>query len=88
MEELTLDNFKDQVIDQKGLILIDCYQDYCPPCFVLDNRLKDLKQNYPFVTMYKLNVIKEKDITDAFQIQSVPYVLFFSDGHFIKSFYK
>jgi thioredoxin-like negative regulator of GroEL len=87
MKDVTLENFKDTIIDQKGLVLVDCYQPYCPPCFVLDKVLEKLQKMYPNIKMCQINVVKEKDIKDALQIQSVPYVLFFEHGHFLKSIY-
>ena len=29
---LTADNFKEEVLETSGLILIDCYADWCGPC--------------------------------------------------------
>lgn len=87
MVELTLDNFQSEVIAQQGIVAIDAYADYCPGCLSAKNIIEELSPRYPQIRWTKLNTSKQKEITQAFNIQSVPYILFFQDGHFINGTY-
>lgn len=87
MTQLTLNNFKNEVIDHRGIVVIDAYASYCPGCLSLSYVLKPLSEKYPDVKFTALNISEEQDIREAFNIQSAPYALFFKNGHFITARY-
>lgn len=88
MTQLTLDNFKQEVVDHPGIVVIDAYADYCPGCLRLSYVLKPLMQKYPDIKFTSLNISRENAIREAFNIQSAPYVLFFKNGHFVTGRYS
>lgn len=57
--------------------VIDFYADWCRPCKLVAPIMDELAQKYAGkVRFYKINTDKEKDLAMAFNIQSIPSVLF------------
>ena len=57
--------------------VIDFYADWCGPCRKVGPIMEKLAQEYDGrLSVYKVNVDKEKDLATAFQVRSIPMVLF------------
>jgi thioredoxin 1 len=57
--------------------VIDFYADWCKPCKMVSPIMEELAKQYEGkVIFYKMNVDKEKELAAAFQIQSIPTLLF------------
>lgn len=57
--------------------IIDFYADWCRPCRMLSSILNDLANEYTGkVDFYKVNVDKERNLATAFNIRSIPTLLF------------
>lgn len=57
--------------------IIDFYADWCGPCKMLAPVMEELAAKYEGkVIFYKANVDKEKELSAAFGIQSIPTLLF------------
>ncbi|RLD87287.1 MAG: thioredoxin [Bacteroidetes bacterium] len=87
-EYLTYETFLEKVWDfesnpqewvYKGDVpcVIDFYADWCRPCKMVAPIMDDLAKEYDGkVKIYKINTDKEKRLAQAFQIRSIPAVLF------------
>lgn len=69
----------DQLI-KEGYIAVDFYADWCKPCQRLAPIIAQLAQEYSNVQFAKVNVSTLKEISDAYNIQSIPVVIFFKNG--------
>lgn len=57
--------------------IIDFYADWCGPCKKVAPILKELAAKYKDqIIFYKVNVDNEKELAQAFGIQSIPTILF------------
>lgn len=57
--------------------LIDFYASWCGPCKMLSPVLEELAEEYAGkVDIYKVNIDKEEYLTEAFDIRSVPTLIF------------
>lgn len=79
----TSDTFKQEVLNGKGLALVDFYADWCGPCQMLTPIIDELSAQYPDVKIGKVNVDESADISEMYGIMSIPAVLFFKDGQFV-----
>ena len=88
MEHLTLDSFKEKIMDfetnkdnwkfeGKLPAIIDFYADWCMPCKTIAPILEDLKEEYDGkVDIYKVDTEDQQELAAMFGIRSIPSVLF------------
>ena len=77
------DNFKNEVEDCLGLVVIDLYADWCGPCRMLAPILSELESAYPEVKFCKINVDNDPELARAFNVTSIPMVAFVKDNTFV-----
>lgn len=57
--------------------IIDFYADWCKPCKMVAPIMDELSKQYDGkVIFYKVNIDNEKELANAFQITSIPTVLY------------
>lgn len=79
---VTKDNFKTEVEECKGLVVIDLYADWCGPCRMLAPVLAELENEYPDVKFCKINVDNDPELAKAFNVKNIPMVAFVKDNTF------
>ena len=79
---VTKDNFKTEVEEHSGLVVIDLYADWCGPCRMLAPVLSDLEGEYPEVKFCKINVDNDPELAKAFNVKNIPMVAFVKDNTF------
>ena len=58
--------------------IVDCYADWCRPCHAINPIMVELAKKYEGkIIIYKLNVDKAARVSKAFEITSIPSLLFF-----------
>ena len=80
MTVLTKDNFKFEVEEYSGLVVIDLYADWCGPCKMLAPIIHELETEYTDVKFCKVNVDNERELTTMFEVTSIPTVAFVKDN--------
>ena len=75
-----LDVYKRQ---EKGLVLVDFYADWCMPCKMLSPILEELSEEIDNVKIVKVNTDKNQELASSFGIMSIPTLLFVKDGKVI-----
>ena len=57
-------------------VVVDFYAEWCQPCKRLEPILRQVAQHYNGeVDFYRIDVEKNSDIADVFQIRSIPFLL-------------
>ena len=79
-------NFKNEVLEANGLVVVDFYADWCGPCQMLKPILEEISEERSDVKIVKLNVDEARDIAQEYSIFSIPTVLFFKDGKMVHKF--
>ena len=83
MTIITKDNFKSEVEEFSGLVVIDLYADWCGPCRMLAPVLDELEGEYPEVKFCKINVDNEPELAKAFNVKNIPMVALVKDNTFV-----
>lgn len=77
---ITKDNFNDNIIENKGTVVIDFWADWCMPCKMFAPVFEMLANENENTTFCKINVDDEPEIAMQFGIQSIPTVVILKEG--------
>lgn len=77
---LTTAEFKQAVLEQSNLSVIDFWATWCGPCQMLAPVVDEVSKEFEDVNFYKVNVDEEPDLTMQFGIKSIPTLAFIKDG--------
>lgn len=84
MKEITKIEELDNIIsgEEKKLVVVKIGAPWCGPCRMLETTIEDIEKTHSdIVTFYSINVDEaETDLIEKYQVQSVPLLLFFSEG--------
>ena len=83
MTVLTKNNFKTEVEEYEGLIIIDLYADWCAPCRMLAPVIEELESEYTDVKFCKINVDSEPELAQMFKVSSIPMIAAVKDNTFL-----
>lgn len=84
LKEITDANFNDEVLQSKGIVLVDVYADWCSPCKAMSPVIDQVAEEYKNkIKVGKLDVDKSPNTPGKYNILSVPTLLFFKDGKLV-----
>lgn len=83
MTILTKDNFKTEVEEYDGLVVIDLWATWCGPCLMLAPVIDEIEKEMPDVKFCKINVDDERELAMEFKIQSIPTVAVVKNNTFL-----
>ncbi|MBE7708330.1 MAG: thioredoxin [Cyanobacteria bacterium SIG27] len=86
IEEITDNNFNQNVLEQSGVIVVDFWAQWCGPCRKLTPLLEQIQNEFKDeIKIFKIDADKNINSAKEFGISSLPSVLIFKDGE-VKEF--
>jgi len=71
LRTLTVDNFEDTIIGDE-IVIIDFWAPWCAPCKTFGPTFEKVSKEFPDITFAKVNTEEEQELTEHFQIRSIP----------------
>jgi len=79
-------NFKEIIESTKGIILVDFSATWCGPCKTLGPILQDVADEVEDVTIIKVNVDDNTELSMEYGVRSIPVVFAIRDGEQLDKF--
>lgn len=76
-------DFRRDVLDAKGTVLVDFWASWCGPCQMLAPVLEELAAKHPELSVVKVNVDENMALAAAFGVESIPTLLVLRDGQLV-----
>lgn len=80
VKHISENEFQQEVLDNKGLVVVDFYADWCGPCKMLGPILEQVQETLPNVKIVKINVDENQQIAQKYGVMSIPTVYLFDGG--------
>ena len=81
--EITDTNFKAEVLDHKGLALVDFWAPWCGPCRMQGPILEKVAPSVK-AKIVKVNTDESPDIAEKYSISSIPTLIIFEKGQVLE----
>lgn len=79
--EVTTSTWDKEVLQDKGLVMIDFWAVWCGPCRMIAPTVEELAKEYAGkIKVAKLNTDENPDIASKYKIMGIPTIMFFKDG--------
>lgn len=77
---ITKENFKQEVAEYKGTVLLDFWATWCGPCRMLSPIVDEIAEERTDIKVGKVNVDNQMELASAFKILNIPTLLVLKDG--------
>jgi thioredoxin 1 len=84
LTDVTDDNFKADVLEAEGPVLVDFWAPWCGPCRVVHPVLEEIDAEREDLTILSLNVDENQQTAAEYEVLSIPTLLLFKDGAIAK----
>lgn len=85
MKHIDEQQYKDEVLNSQGLVLLDFFATWCGPCRMLAPELEELEQEQN-IPVFKMDVDECQVVPREYGVMSIPTVCIFKDGTFQEKF--
>lgn len=79
-------SFQKEVIEAKGVVMVDFYADWCGPCRMTAPVIDELSNEKTDVKFVKVNVDENPDLAGQYQVFSIPTFIIFKNGKPVHQF--
>jgi len=78
------ENFKEEVLDHEGFVLVDFWAEWCIPCRTMLGNLGELEEELDGeIKIVKAEPFVNSSLADMYHIRSVPTLILFKDGEIV-----
>ena len=70
----------EEIIHNNTKVMLDCYAPWCGPCKMLSPVFEEFSAEENKVQFCKINIDENPDVSERFDVMSIPTVLFFENG--------
>lgn len=77
---ITKENFKSEVLDAQGTVLVDFWANWCGPCRMLSPIVDQVAEQHSEVKVGKIDIDAQPELANQFGVMSVPTLIVFRNG--------
>ena len=82
--QLTDANYQENVIDKKGVALVDFWAEWCGPCRMIGPVVEELANEYEGKALIgKVDVDENSELSAKYGVRSIPTILILKDGEVV-----
>ena len=81
LKHVNEENFESEVINQKGLVLVDFFATWCGPCRMLGPVLEKISNSRAEFDIAKIDIDQAQKLAYKYNIEVVPTMIIFKDGN-------
>lgn len=82
---LNNENFKTEVLEAKGKVLVDFFATWCGPCRMLGPVIDSLAQEITDIKVFKVDIDEAPELAGEYKVEVVPTLIVFENGKVVKS---
>ena len=79
----SVEEFKKEILEYKGVSVVDFRAERCGPCRMLGPIIEQLGEEHKDIKVAKVDVDKQQQLAGTFQVSSIPVVFFLKDGQVV-----
>ena len=80
MRNINTREFNSEVLNQRGVVIVDFYATWCGPCKMLTPVLESIDNEMENIKVVKVDIDESRRLAMNYGIQSVPTIKIFKDG--------
>ena len=80
---ITKENFKEEVAEYKGIVLLDFWASWCGPCRALSPIVDEVAEERTDIKVGKVNVDEQMEVASVFKIVNIPTLVVVRDGKIV-----
>ena len=73
-------NYKEEVLDNEGVVVVDFFATWCAPCKMLAPVLEELQSEMAEIKIVKIDVDESPITASKYGVQSIPTIKIFKNG--------
>lgn len=82
--QLTDANYKENVLDKKGVAVVDFWAEWCGPCRMIGPVIEELATEYDGKALVaKVDVDENAELSQQYGVRSIPTILILKDGEVV-----
>lgn len=85
MKVINEEQYKQEVLNSSGVVLLDFYASWCGPCRMLAPVLEEIEDERK-IPVFKMDVDECQVVPREYGVMSIPTVCIFKDGKFQEKF--
>ncbi|MBE8163346.1 MAG: thioredoxin [Bdellovibrionaceae bacterium] len=80
-KKTTDQNFQTDILESKGLVLVDFWAEWCGPCRALGPKLEEISdEQSDAINIYKINIDENAKTPSTYNVKGIPTMILFKNG--------